>query len=423
MNWIWHFCLTNMKQRRIRTVLTILGVAIGVVSVVTLLAIGIGMKAMLVEKIEKTNKISTIVVTGVNEGKRKDKMITDQKLEDFKKINHVKAVYPSLIMGGSIQMEHFTSYSMIEGVPQEYMKTLDLKYGAYPSEEGLRPELLVGQGSLYMYYNEGSGSLYSESVGEKNIKKTDWSDQKLEVTNGFGEDAVKSKMRVSGMLDENQYSTFCDLEVLKRYLKKNTEDGLIPGQPVDQNNNAYNEWIYSQAYVIVDDIKNVDKVVKTFNDYGFQTENDKEFLDSVNKITKIAQLVLGIVGMIALVVAVIGIGNTMTTSVYDRLTEIGILKMLGCDPDELLSLFLLESAIIGAIGGCIGVALSYLTIFPINKYVVKAMSLGVGSKIATIPLWLAVGAIVFAILLGVGAGFFPAKFAAKLKPIDAIRQQ
>ncbi len=93
----------------------------------------------------------------------------------------------------------------------------------------------------------------------------------------------------------------------------------------------------------------------------------------IGVISVVALLAVGI-GMIALIVAVIGISNTMTTSVFDRVNEIGILKVLGCDIDELRLLFLMEAAVIGLVGG----------------------------------------------VLGVAAGYFPARWASKLRPIDAV---
>lgn len=156
---------------------------------------------------------------------------------------------------------------------------------------------------------------------------------------------------------------------------------------------------------------------------GFQTENNKELLDSMQREIKIVQFLLGGIGMIALVVAVIGIGNTMTTSVYDRINEIGILKVLGCDPDELLYLFLLESGILGGLGGLIGIIISYgMTELGVNKLAVKLLNMPKGTELAVIPLWLVASAFFFAVILGVLAGFFPAKWAAKLKPIEAVRK-
>jgi len=216
---------------------------------------------------------------------------------------------------------------------------------------------------------------------------------------------------------------YCEMNTLKSFLKRVSEDKII-GQPVDQNGENYKDWVYSKAYVIVEDAEYVDEVMDKINERGFQAYSEKEYADSMERMLKIAQVVLAGIGMIALLVAVIGISNTMMTAVYDRIKEIGILKVLGCDPDELLYLFLLESGILGAIGGALGVAVSYLiTHLGVNRIATKLMELDPGEQLAVIPWWLAVAAILFAICLGVIAGYFPARWAAKLRPIDAVNKQ
>ena len=78
-------------------------------------------------------------------------------------------------------------------------------------------------------------------------------------------------------------SVFCDLEVLKRYLKYNANGAVVYGQPTDENGNTYSEWVYTSAVVTVNDIEDVDFVVKKLQDMGFQISNDKEYLESAKR--------------------------------------------------------------------------------------------------------------------------------------------
>lgn len=422
MTWIWHMCLTNMKQRGVRTFLTILGVVIGVISIVSLLAIGIGVKNELMSLVESTGSVTEVTVYGVTEGKRKDKMITDRRAADMEKLEYVEAVYPQQTLFTRMQYNRYTGYSQIVGVPESYLKQIKVGKGESPSTDGLKPELLMGSYVMDMFFNESTGVSYTEMNEDDNEKK-DMSGENLSVYFNMTEEEAGYHLKVSGMTKEVSYNIYCDLDVLKKYLKRIANAGKIPGQPVDADGNPYNEWIYDSAIVKVDDVEHVEKVIKRLQDMGFQTENNKELLDSMQREIKIVQILLGGIGMIALIVAVIGIGNTMTTSVYDRINEIGILKVLGCDPDELLYLFLLESGILGGLGGLIGILISYgMTEIGVNKLAIKLLKMPKGTELAVIPPWLAVSAFLFAVLLGVLAGFFPAKWAAKLKPIDAVRK-
>ncbi len=423
MKWIWHLCPANMKQRGIRTVLTILGVVIGVISIVSLLSIGIGVKETVLSEFMSNEQITQITVMGVNEGKRKDKMLTDERMKQFQELDHVTEVYPRLNVEGVSFYKNYVGYGDIIGVPRKYLENITLQYGNLPDMKSLKPEIVMGQGALYMFYNENTGACYIDTIEEAERKTIDLSGQNIEVQFGYTDDATKAKLLVTGMLNNNSYDMYCDMDILKRYLKRIAVDGKIPGQPVNENGGNYNEWIYSGAIVVVDDTQHVEEVLKKLQNMGFQTENDKEYLDTMKKTVNVIQVMLGGIGMIALVVAVIGIGNTMTTAVYDRINEIGILKVLGCDLDELMILFLLESGILGGLGGLIGIGCSFLLIrFVLNPVAVKMLSLEAGTTLAVLPFWLILAAFAFSVLLGLLAGFFPAKWAAKLKPIDAVRK-
>lgn len=424
MKWIWHLCFTNMKQRGIRTFLTILGVVIGVISIVSLLSIGVGVKNTILSEFMDNDKVQQIRVIGINEGKRKDRMITDSKVNEFSQLEHVKDVYPCLNVDGMTKYENYMGYGGIVGVPREYLNRFTPLFGELPADTSFKPEILMGQGTAYLLYNEQTGAMYMDTVEENERNNIDLTGESMKVMFGYEEESAKCDMRISGMLPNTTYESYCDIEILKRYLKQIATDGKVFGQPVDENGDNYRDWIYSSAIVIVDEMENVDRVISKLQDMGYQTENEKEYMDAMNRTILIIQLLLGGIGMIALLVAVIGIGNTMTTAVYDRIGEIGLLKVLGCDPDELLSLFLLESGILGGIGGVIGIICSYaITGLIVNPVACKMLHLEKGTAIAQIPISLSLCAVLFAVLLGVLAGFFPARWAAKQKPIDAIRHQ
>ena len=426
MGWIWHLCLANMKQRGIRTGLTILGVVIGIISIVSLLAIGLGVKKEILDTAESEGSITEIRVYGISEGIRKDQMLTDRKIQEFCEIEGVVEVYPVLNLSTYMTYKQYSGYWSMEGVPRDYLQQVATLNGEAPDENSLKPELIMGNQVINFMYNRTTGVTYGElhdDEGEDEDKEPlDLSGEYLEVEfGGFG-DGPSYRLTIADMTKEDSYTIYCDIETLKTYLKRIADDGKIPGQPRNQNDENYREWIYDSAIVKVEDVDSVDSVVKSLKDMGYQVENNKEYVDSVQQMVKIAQVVLGGIGMIALVVAVIGIGNTMTTAVYDRINEIGVLKVLGSDPDELLYLFLLESGILGGLGGIIGILISYgITELLINQLVVKLMKMPKGSELAIIPVWLAVLAFFLAIILGVLAGFFPARWAARLKPIDAVK--
>ena len=225
-----------------------------------------------------------------------------------------------------------------------------------------------------------------------------------------------------GLEEYNNYSQslLVNLDDLKSYLTKNFGKGKIPGQP-KPNGKPLNEWVYTTIVVEVDQADNVEDVMKSIQDMGFFANSNKELIDSAQKSLQIVELVLGGIGMVAFLVAAIGIANTMMMSTYERTKEIGVMKVLGCDMRDIQKLFLAEAGFIGLIGGIVGLLLSCGVSSLINHF--SAGMEGIGGNISVIPWWLALAAVAFSTLMGMVAGYFPARRAMKLSPLAAIHTE
>lgn len=143
------------------------------------------------------------------------------------------------------------------------------------------------------------------------------------------------------------------------------------------------------------------------------------------------QAVLGGIGAMSLLVAALGITNTMVMSIYERTREIGVMKVLGCLLTDIRKLFLWEAGIIGFTGGVVGLLLSILASFLLNRFGGDLGGLlgggyapdGTRLPISVIPVWLAVSSVGFATLVGLLSGFYPANRAMKLSALEAIRNE
>jgi ABC-type antimicrobial peptide transport system permease subunit len=218
----------------------------------------------------------------------------------------------------------------------------------------------------------------------------------------------------------------CDIDALKAQLKLVFKNGVIPGQPTRKNGKAYNELFYSELIVQVDKTENVTELTNMINDMGYSAYSSAEWIqqemDSMNTI----QAVLGAIGAVAMLVAAISITNTMMMSIYERTKEIGVMKVLGCDIRNIQALFLLEAGFIGFLGGVIGVGFSYCISFVINSLLTSSGmgdTMGISGAICRIPLWLCPVAVVFAVVVGMVAGFIPSLRAMRLSPLAAIRNE
>ena len=450
MRWIWHLCLMNMKRRKVRTFLTILGVMIGVISVVALMSVGLGVKKEMIDSVVDSGSVNQIKVYSETGGKHKDRMITDKTIETFSKISNVSGCYSVYEVPVTMKYGEYEYYGNLVGVPGDELSTWKLVNGENVIKDSDGKGVAAGSSVGKLFFNpntytsfekkekKGIGSLTGRRFdtvfgwGDENAKTVklklmgvladESADKASDDDSGDDSDNTEGEVYTSTYSEKSQ-TIYCDMDYLKSLLKRVSVDGKLEGQPVDGNGNSYREFIYTAAIVTVDDTNNVDALVKKFQDMGYQTENAKEYLDTIQKYLKMIQLLLGGIGTIALVVAVIGISNTMTTSVFDRVNEIGILKVLGCDIDELRLLFLAEAAVIGAAGGVLGVGCSYGVKVIIDKCAVSMFHLAKGTNISYIPWWLALAGMMGSVVLGVAAGYFPARWATKLRPIDAVTRR
>ena len=436
----------NMKRRKVRTFLTVLGVMIGVISVVALLSVGIGVKNEMIDSAVASGSVNQIKVYSEAGGKHKDRMITDRTIDTFSSITNVSGCYPLYEVAVSMKYGEYEYYGNLVGVPGNELGSWDLSYGEKNADSSRTPELIAGSSVGKLFFNQNTYDSYENREKKRIVALIG---KRFDTTVGWvGENEKTVKLKLAGVLSdgdkddnsaqdeesdetmdisedysEKSQTIYCDMDSLKSLLRMVSADGKLYGQPVDGNGNSYREFVYTSAVVTVDDIDNVDAMVKKFQDMGYQTENSKEYLDTIQKYLKMIQLLLGGIGMIALVVAVIGISNTMTTSVFDRVNEIGILKVLGCDMDELRLLFLMEAAVIGLAGGILGVLSSYGVRLVVNKAAVSLFHLAKGTQVALIPWWLALAGVLGSVFLGVAAGYFPARWASKLRPIDAVTRR
>ncbi|MGB4648542.1 MAG: FtsX-like permease family protein, partial [Acetivibrionales bacterium] len=161
---------------------------------------------------------------------------------------------------------------------------------------------------------------------------------------------------------------------------------------------------------------------------GYGTYSLLDILKSMQETSATMQAVLGGIGAISLFVAAIGITNTMVMSIYERTREIGVMKVLGCMLSDIRNLFLFEAALIGFIGGLLGIGFSYGASVLLNRYAGGLFGGGYyyggsDSIVSLIPPWLAVAALAFATLVGIISGFMPARRAMKLSALEAIRTE
>lgn len=434
--------MSNLKRRRLRTFLTVLGVVIGTASIVVMLSLGLGLKKSSLEQIENAGGLNTITVYPNEEQTsagqdNKIKRLDDKAVESISRLSHIKAISPVLQVTVLAKFGKYEAYLTINGMNQEALQSMNLKAGKGRLPSGKESlELFFGNQIQNNFYNpKGNGESPSIDFMKDTIFyifDTEAYEQFRNPTQGEGDNIKPSGppkkylLSASGVLEggsedysNHSYMIYADLDMLEKQVKRIFKKKAIPGQPTNKNGKPYKEIYYNSIYIRVDRMEAIEELQKAIREMGYNAESNMEWLKQTQNQMKTIQMVLGGIGAVSLFVAAIGIANTMMMSIYERTKEIGILKVLGCDLRDIGKMFLLEAGFIGFAGGLSGLVLSYSLSAVIN-FIAKNSSY---QGISFIPLWLAFLALAFSVLVGMAAGFFPAHRAMKLSPLAALKNE
>ena len=448
--------LSSLWRRKLRTVLTVLGVVVGTASIVVMISLGLGLNKTNMEQIEQYGGLTTISVYPNESGyvmyssggvmvessssseSNEPVRIDDAMIETIAQIEHVEIASPVLSLSAIAKQGVWEGDLYIRGMSQEALEKLNLEMaeGTLPtSDEEL--QLLFGNTVITNFYN---AKTYWET-GE--LADVDFMNDPLFVIfdteayynnkwggtdeNGTPVPAPKKYVvpscgLIAGGPDEygeNSNYVLCNVDALKAQLTRAFKGKAIPGQPTNSAGKPYKEIYYNEAYIRVDDMDHVGEVQEQIRALGLQANSNVEWMNQVQEQSRSIQAALGGIGAVSLFVAAIGIANTMMMSIYERTKEIGVMKVLGCDLSAIRNMFLAEAGFIGLIGGVVGLILSY-GISAIINFVLKESYY---SNISYIPFYLSLVALVFAVLIGMLAGLFPALRAMRLSPLAAIRNE
>ena len=346
----------------------------------------------------------------------------------------MKSVSPILETDVNLKQGVYQGYSNIVGMPREELEQIPLAEGKLPDKNAATLEFIVGNMVSDNFYNSktGKGSWDGEDLSKVDLIHKPFFTMFQNMGNGDESSQKKYIFPACALVDggengfsEYGYQIYTDIDLLKTQLKKIYRKNPIPGQPTNKKGKPYNYFVYNMIYVNVDDMENVTEVQKAITDMGYEAYSSMQWLEQAQQQTDMIQAVLGGIGAVSLFVAAIGIANTMMMSIYERTKEIGVLKVLGCALGDIRTMFLMEAGFIGFMGGVLGLGLSYSVSAAINKFLGASLSgmTGGSGAISRIPLWLSGSAVVFAVLIGMLAGLFPALRAMKLSPLAAIRNE
>ncbi|MBU2523407.1 MAG: ABC transporter permease [Nanoarchaeota archaeon] len=393
--------LKNFERRKLRGMLTILGIFIGIMAIVALISLTQGMQDSITDQFQKlgTNRI-TVTAGGVSLGPVGSELTTaklsDKDVKTISEVSGVNEVVGILMQTARIDFNRQVKYQSVAGVPtdSESRKVIDeISFFQIDSGRSVR-----------------NGDKYNADLGYN-----------------FGDDLFDKSMRVGNNFQIEKQ----DFEVVGVRKKAGTgiHDSIIK-IPMDSARELFNEPDkLSMIFVVTSENADVGKIAEEIKkdlrksrdveegEEDFTVQTAEQSVDMLNQILSIVQIILVGIAAVSLIVGGIGIMNTMYTSVMERTREIGIMKALGAKGSQIRDLFLVESGTIGLVGGTIGIVLGLL-IGKVAQFIADLYGIAL---IPHISFMVIIGVLAFSFIIGSVSGVFPAMQASKLKPIDAIR--
>jgi len=434
----------NLIRRKMRTSLTVLGIVIGTLSILLMISLGIGLKENIAKEFADMGSTKVIQVYRGSTKNRTGRFaetggegaLKASDVEVLKGIQGVTQVIPTIYAQGRVKSGKYEGEITIVGVDPDQAEALGLAVQSGSLFTGGANEAIFGVRAIEAIRSTEGNDLYEEDIdidfgfGESPIGDFDvnvYEDRLRLYMTGYTDDGYEQvkvfPLEGVGILKSGDYATEENMYMPIHTVRRMNADlrGIHENSALET---------YGMVYVQVDDLSQINAITRTIKAKGYSAFSNQEILDSINSSMQIVQVVLGILGGISLVVAAIGITNTMVMAVSERKKEIGVMKVIGATIQDIKELFLLESAMIGAIGGLLGVGISVgiataISSPLVSKMIAAGMGGGEGASgfAFSIPLWLVGAGLVFTTMIGVISGYLPARQAMQSSALDALRNE
>ena len=433
---------SDLGRRKKRTFLTSLGVTIGSILILLMVSLGLMIKGFLVDTVNSGSNTKTVSLEAIKAGavmpdnpqqavkempdwfKKNFKIINDESLEKISKLNDIEGI--EAYIGGDLAKIKIGDKVYYGNFP---IKGYDLKYDIYfesdvnnakSSSKDLNFKPIIAGTKLSSSDKDGIlvGESLLEKIGVKDPNSIIGKKLTFEIDNINGKEVAPLNKTFTVVGVESKYMPDGDNFVMSA---KNAADivGFLQYTP-----NFMKTYGYNGANIEAKNLSDVSKLQKSIEDLGYMTTSNQSKAEAINKNFEDITLTLSILGIIVLLVSAIGIVNTMIMVVSERTKSIGVMKSVGASNSQIRLMFIVQSGVIGFVGGVIGSIIS-IGLFRIISAVVKESIEKQGQSvniISNIPWWLILATIVFSIIISMIAGVYPASKAAKLDPIEALRQ-
>lgn len=391
---LFHLAWRNLITKKLRTLLTLSGVVVGIGSIFFLLSFGLGLQDLVTKQILGNQSVKIVDVTTTNS---KIIKLDNDNVQKIQNLPHVEKIGKLYSFPGSLGRNGASVDTVTYGVDLNYQDTMNLK-------------LVSGR----LLTKDDQKSIVINTAAAKAVGLDE-----------SGKDAVGKSLNlmvplknVDAKKDKFQY----DYKIVGVVSTGSGSEIYIPSFYFD----TAGVPAYSQTRIVVDDTSNIANMRKSIESKGFQTASPSDTIEQVNQMFTVFNFIMIGFGSIGMLIAVLGMFNTLTISLLERTKEIGLMMTMGGRNRDMSKLFIIESLILSVIGAIIGIVLAIAGGQIINFVMMSvAHSRGVTGdfQLFAIPWWLVLGMVAFMSLVGILVAFFPAKRANSIDPIDVLRRE
>ncbi len=399
----------SIRTNILRSLLTMLGIIIGVAAVIAIITIGNGGRDYIVGMIRDMGQ-STMNITARGRNITDSDMMTLADVEAIEQIESVAAVSPFITDFGKTESENYNGFGLMFCGNEQFLKVtgIEVIHGTFYTEEDVevaRNVCLLDTASAKAYFG------YENPVGET-----------IEITLN----KQTRSFRIIGIINLQKLSGSSSIDLSELMGGEDMAPCMLTMPCTTYDAMRGRESRYDLIYLTAKEDDKLDEAGKTAvntlysrhnnhnsNNEVYQLTNMATFIDLLDSVIRIFTAFIASVSAISLVVGGIGVMNIMLVSVTERTREIGIRKALGAKTTTIMMQFLTESVIICAIGGTIGLILG------VSGAMIAAAYVGVPIELKLSTVLIAVG---FSSAIGIFFGIYPARRAAKMHPIEALRR-
>ena len=440
--------LRNLREALLRNALTTLGVAVGVASLVAMLSLGVGLQELASKRLSQSGLFDTILVTPKNSFRgggrpqreeqpgKPARVLDEDARKEIEKLSNVIEVYPQIRFFTEVRFNNKPFATVVAGMPESSKNSgsfdgmkghffsspaadeavLQIEFAKELSEN---PDSLVGQELLLRYAERQA--LQANGAGPAG--------HTTEPSGGFSVVPKELRLKIIGIVETEPAAGYGGYGNARLLIPLDTAATLRAAQVNDLRDivrdSAANKMTYPSLSVRAKSPSQVEVLEVAIKNLGFNAFSLLDASKSLRTFFSVFDLLLGIFGSLALAVATLGIVNTLVMATLERRREIGVLKALGAADSDVQQLFFVEAGVMGLLGGVLGVIFGWLLgralTYGTNVYLHRQNLNSI--ELSSVPWWLVLSALGFAVLVSLAAGLYPASRAAKLNPVDALRYE